>query len=283
MWNLNIRKSVRNLRPEELSRLRGAFDKMMKIKDDRGYGALAGIHGLPLPISCKHGESDLGLDPNFRLFLPWHRAYLYVFELYLQDAASDPNITVPYWDWSNDTFREDGIPKAYSDPNVDGAPNPLSMYRVELPPLPVGIDLGRFIDTTECPKSLSFDTHREPNEPFAPPLPTSAQVQRVLGLRDYGDFSDGLEDLHNQVHGYVGGRCGDMSHVPFAAFDPIFWAHHCMIDRLFYLWQLDTRHTIPLSLYNTVLRPFELTVQQVLNIYQLGYDYASQQHLVSMK
>jgi tyrosinase len=279
---LNIRKSVRNLSQEELSKLRVAFDKMMKIKDDRGYGAMAGIHGLPLPISCKHGESDprFGLDPNFRLFLPWHRAYLYWFELYLQDAASDPTITIPYWDWSSDTFREEGVPKAYSDPTVDGALNPLFKYHVELPS---GIDLSRYIDTTRCPKSLIFDTHREPNLPTAPRLPTTTDVQRVLARRDYGDFSDGLERLHNRVHGYVGGECGDMSHVPFSAFDPIFWAHHSMIDKLFYQWQLDTKHSIPLSLHDQVLRPFELTVGQVMNTYELGYDYASQQQLVNMR
>lgn len=28
-----------------------------------------------------------------------------------------------------------------------------------------------------------------------------------------------------------------MSSVPVAAFDPVFWLHHCNIDRLFYLWQ----------------------------------------------
>jgi tyrosinase len=278
--NLNIRKSVRNLTSDELSALRISFEKMMKIKDDRGFAVMAGIHGLPLPISCKHGESDTIPDPNFRLFLPWHRAYLYWFELYLQDAAADSTVTVPWWDWTSNASRQEGIPRAFSDPKVDGRPNPLFMYHVELPQ---GTDLSGFIAETGCPKSLIFDTHREPGLPFAPTLPTTAEVEEVLSRRDYGDFSDGMEDIHNRVHGYVGGLCGDMSHVPFAAFDPIFWAHHSMIDRLFQLWQLDARHSVPLSLRNQVLRPFELTVGDVLNIYELGYDYASQQLLVNMR
>jgi tyrosinase len=276
---LNIRKSVRNLSPDELKKLREAFDKMMNIKDDRGYGAIAGIHGLPLPISCVHSEKDVETDPNFRLFPLWHRAYLYIFELALQDAARDPNITMPYWDWSVEAFRREGIPKAFSDPTVDGSPNPLFKYHVKLPPT----DLSRFIDTTQCSKSLEFDTHRETNARFGPSLPTDADVKRVLAQKDYGFFSDGLEDIHNRVHGYVGGRCGDMSNIAFAAYDPIFWAHHCTIDRLFYIWQLDTQHTIPLSVRDTVLKPFELTVGKVLTIYQLGYDYAGQQALVSMR
>jgi tyrosinase len=277
--HLNIRKSVRNLSPHELKKLREAFDKMMKIKDDRGYGAIAGIHGLPLPISCVHGERSVETDPSFRLFPLWHRAYLYIFELALQDAAVDHTITIPYWDWSVEAFRKEGIPKAFSDPTIDdGSPNPLFKFHVKLPP---NTDLSRFTQATQCPKSLQFDTHREPHSRFSPRLPTDAHVKRVLAEKDYGFFSDALEQIHNSVHGYVGGRCGDMSHVPFAAFDPIFWAHHSMIDRLFYLWQLDTHHTIPLSVRDTVLKPFELTVGKVLNIYRLGYDYAGQQQLVS--
>jgi tyrosinase len=277
---LNLRKSVRNLNPQELRKLREAFDKMMKIKDDRGYAAIAGIHGLPLPISCVHAERRVDTDPNFRLFPLWHRAYLYIFELALQDAAFDDTMTIPYWDWSVKAFRKEGIPKAFSDPTANNrSPNPLFKFHVKLPPT----DLSRFIDTTQCPKSLEFDTHREPNTRFGPGLPTDADVKRVLAQKDYGFFSDGLEEIHNRVHGYVGGRCGDMAYPAFSSYDPIFWAHHSMIDRLFYLWQLDTHHTIPLSVRDTVLKPFELTVGKVLRTSRLGYDYAGQQALVSMR
>ena len=60
-----------------------------------------------------------------------------------------------------------------------------------------------------------------------------------------------------------------------AAWDPIFWSHHCMIDRLWYVWQL--RHgvnNITPALLPMVLQPFGLTVQEVLSINTLGYEYA---------
>ena len=66
-----------------------------------------------------------------------------------------------------------------------------------------------------------------------------------------------------------------MSYVSFAAYDPIFWSHHCMIDRIFWLWQLRDRRSLPLCLYDQVLDPFNLTVRDVLDVYQLDYDYAS--------
>lgn len=51
-----------------------------------------------------------------------------------------------------------------------------------------------------------------------------------------------LEQIHNSIHVYVGGSSvkegyGHMMFPEVAAFDPIFWMHHCNIDRLFHLWQ----------------------------------------------
>ncbi|KAF5586322.1 tyrosinase precursor (monophenol monooxygenase) [Fusarium pseudocircinatum] len=51
--------------------------------------------------------------------------------------------------------------------------------------------------------------------------------------------SGSIEDLHNGYHGTIGGSggSGHMSWIETSAFDPIFWMHHCQIDRLFAVWQ----------------------------------------------
>ncbi|KAH7125927.1 hypothetical protein EDB81DRAFT_698386 [Dactylonectria macrodidyma] len=51
-----------------------------------------------------------------------------------------------------------------------------------------------------------------------------------------------LEYIHNNVHNFTGGQdlnngLGQMSDVPVAAFDPVFWLHHTQIDRLLAIWQ----------------------------------------------
>ncbi|KAL4924110.1 tyrosinase [Aspergillus undulatus] len=46
-----------------------------------------------------------------------------------------------------------------------------------------------------------------------------------------------IEFIHNNVHWWAGGDGGHMSQIPVATFDPIFWLHHCNIDRLFAIWQ----------------------------------------------
>ena len=68
---------------------------------------------------------------------------------------------------------------------------------------------------------------------------------------------------------------GTMGLIPLAAYDPIFWAHHAMIDRLWYLWQLANPGANPdARLLDTALEPFAMTVRQTLDIATLGYDYA---------
>jgi tyrosinase len=60
-----------------------------------------------------------------------------------------------------------------------------------------------------------------------------------------------------------------------AAFDPLFFAHHAMIDRLWYLWQV--RHGnggIPRSLLDLELPPFGRRFADVLDVQALGYEYA---------
>lgn len=49
---------------------------------------------------------------------------------------------------------------------------------------------------------------------------------------------DSLESLHDNVHALLGGLDGHMTIVPFSAFDPLFFLHHCNVDRIFALWQV---------------------------------------------
>ncbi len=236
---------METLSASQLQTLRRAFAAVQVIGDDRGYGYWAGIHGLPLPTYCQHGT---------RLFLPWHRAYLYFFELALRDQV--PEAALTWWDWTSPASHTSGIPAAFAQASVGGRPNPL--YRAQIPPA---------ARTNGQPRQTS----RGPGSPTE--LPTPAAVQQLLALPDYLDFQAQLEDFHGTIHGWVGGTMGT---IPRAAFDPIFWAHHGMIDRLWRLWQI--RHpTVPMpsDLMNRALPPFPMTVAETLDIKALGYRYAS--------
>jgi tyrosinase len=239
---LRHRRSARRLTAGQQAAFREAITEAQKVGDDRGYQYWAGVHGLPLPKYCVHGEE---------LFLPWHRAYLYFFEKALQDLV--PGVTLPWWDWTN---HAEGVPGPYARKRVNGRKNPL----FDSPIQPSGRANPSQTRTT-----------RTPGGPDA--LPSGPEVEAVLRNSDFFTFQNQLEDLHGGVHVWTGGTMGS---VPTAAYDPLFWAHHCMIDRLWYLWQL--RHPgagVPASLLNRALAPFPMTVRETLDVTQLGYDYAA--------
>ena len=241
---LRARRNVERLTPAQLALLRQAFRDAYRISDERGYGYHAGIHGLPLPISCTHGSD---------LFLPWHRAYLYFFELSLRDLV--PDVTVPWWNWSSVAARQIGIPPAYGSRRVDGSTNPLHSAAV-----PASARQG----------GQPTRTSRSPGSPASLPIPQA--VERILNLGDFLDFQSQLESVHNGIHVWVGGT---MSAVPWAAYDPLFWAHHAMIDRLWRIWQ--ARHTSggpPRGILQSALPPFDMTVADTLDVRTLGYEYA---------
>jgi tyrosinase len=254
------RRSVAKLTAPQLRHVRDAYAWTQSVSDDRGYQYHAGIHGLPLPIYCQHSTSQRFAS----LFLPWHRAYLYFFERALRDRV--PTLAQPWWDWTAPSPRNRGIPDAYAEREVAGDRNPLHSVRIN----PVAMREAR-----RAGLDLPAQTRRQPGLPGTR-LPTADEVDELLGIADFFTFSRVLEDLHGAVHVYVGGETGHMSQVPLAAYDPIFWAHHSMIDRIWRIWEL--RHPPPnftADYLGTALRPFPLTVAQVLSVRALGYDYAS--------
>jgi tyrosinase len=50
-----------------------------------------------------------------------------------------------------------------------------------------------------------------------------------LGPRADPRAFDSLESVHGQIHGMCG-RNGHMAAVDYAAFDPVFWLHHCNVS-----------------------------------------------------
>jgi tyrosinase len=210
------------------------------------------------------------------LFLPWHRAYLYFLEKALQDQV--PNVTMPYWDWRSNSRAEEKLPKALDDETVDGEPNPLNRYYINYPSSGVTRYTRRFAGQF---------TRGQIN------LPSTEQVDEVLDTPDnhFEDFSERLRNIHNRVHLWTGGNIrengqiiqGDMTVKLFAAFDPIFFVHHCMIDRLWWIWQKKNGiDEIPDYYRDMALAPFEnSTVERMLDIYALGYDYAEDKEIVT--
>ena len=249
---LQHRKSVDGLSEAQLSDFRRAFGEVQALGDERGFAHHAGIHGLPLPMYCQHGN---------QLFLPWHRAYLYFFELALRDRV--PTVSLPWWDWASPSARASGVPQAYAAERAEGESNPLFSFAIP----EVARQQGSRLLEGEPPRR----TFREPMRPAE--LPTPEQVEDLLAAPNFLDFNARAENLHNWVHVWIRRTTAE---VPWAAYDPLFWAHHAIIDRLWRLWQLRNPETnLDRALLRQALPPFNMIVEDTLDSTALGYEYAS--------
>jgi len=276
---VKLRKSVTALADSELASLRAVFLAVMNISDDRGFQHYAGIHGLPLPGYCVHHDAA-GVFGNLQsgpLFLPWHRAYLYFFELALRDQDPAHAVTLPWWDWTTDPAQPSVVPDAYSAPGASGQPNPLFSGPISAIPDSQwqGVQQQLLQDTGVDPGALPAQTFRQPGQlPAAPPArPAPQDVAEAMAAPDFVDFSQQIERIHDGVHVWVGGT---MSEIPVAAYDPLFYAHHVMIDRLWRIWQQQHPGAGPPARYlSAPLPPFpSLTVSGTLDVNTLGYEYA---------
>jgi tyrosinase len=236
----------------------GAMNQAQQLSDNRGYNYIAGFHGAP-SWYCWHHQINPRTPLQARLFLPWHRAYLWWLEQDLQDRV--PAVALPWWDWT--TVAR--IPGAYAARRLADQSNPLYGTRASVPSAQPPINRRTRRAPGRNPQArLPLTTDLVTNDPRRP---------GVLEDTDWASFSDRLEDLHDHVHGWVGGDMGD---VTTAAYDPIFFAHHCMIDRIWYLWQV--RHGnggVPRDLLDLELIPFGKRFRDVLDVQRLGYEYAA--------
>lgn len=267
---------------------RGRYDDFVEVH----LNAMAVMNGHHPGQSWGHMAAAFG---------PWHRVLLHQFELELRDI--DAGVALPYWDWPTDHTTSSPIwgldllggegqgldGKVVDGPFAgDGGAWPL---RVLDDPASDAPYLTRFMGRADNARVL----------------PTAAMVQSVLNVTPYDSmpWEDMMRDqsdpsqwtgfrirleivLHNLVHRWVGGAMVAMT----SPNDPVFWLHHCNIDRLWSDWirgNQDQTPYLPLSggpqghnLYDTMIfhapgepapwhgdaRPVD-----VLDHHALGYRY----------
>lgn len=307
------RKSAFDLSPAEAQKLKDAYAALRDLSvkdpnDPRGWRQQANVHCY----YCSGGYDSLGTEIHGGWwFLPWHRCYLYMHERILGALIGDPDFRLPYWDW--DTIPDGApnsrrtIPPVYNAPSTQiGPPASLSVANslfdrtrgaTSANLIPNGIvgkvammsamcETGeRFTGGPEQMGSLESNPHgpvhiwtgdprTNPNQ--AAPFGCFFPVDVPYDPKDPNSYPADVSQI-------VG--CTDMGVLGTAAQDPIFFAHHCNIDRLWDIWlQIpQPEHTNPTdpnwlgtgwSFYDENKNWVTIAVNQVLDEEKnLGYSY----------
>jgi tyrosinase len=246
---MNIRKDINSLSEAELLAFRQALSALQNEASGENYQYLAGLHGLPNPSNCPHHLPE---------FLPWHRLYLNHFERSLQ--RHNPSITLPYWNWASDKSITEGIPeilKSTTFINSQGVEesNPLFQAAVEFE--------NR---TTSRNPSSSSDLQFLANQ-----VDVAKEEKQFFSPQSDSDFTSALEMPHDWLHGWVG---NDMGIIAYSAFDPIFWLHHCNVDRFWAEWQVANPNVvISEELLAVTLPVYSQRIGDTLDFKSLGVTY----------
>lgn len=146
---------------------------------------------------------------NSNIFLPWHRVYLQYFEDQLK--AINPEVTIPYWDWTDDwatnsqLFRDaSGGSTGLFGLNVSGS---------------VWINPATGVKYTR-----GFTTETQP---------TQTLINNIVSQTNFSTHRSNLEiGPHNTGHRRIGGTMASM----VSPADPIFYLHHSMVDKVWNDW-----------------------------------------------
>ncbi len=209
---LRIRRNIIELNPAEIATFRAGFGAMqgLGVLDIRSVEFQANVHGAPWGWEEAYPVFPPGVDIYWNQcqhgnahFLTWHRWYLLYWEEIVRQLCGDGAFNLPYWD----VVTQGYIPSAFRIP----ADSTNSLYNSSrLPALNSG----------------------------------TAQISNVhnqcIDYLSFGSFSgssgleDGLEkNPHNMVHNQIGGWFGDVER---AGRDPLFFLHHCNVDRYWHCW-----------------------------------------------
>ncbi|MBK4734962.1 tyrosinase family protein [Noviherbaspirillum pedocola] len=184
-------------------------------------------------------------------FLAWHRGYLYYLERQLRTVSGDNSLNLPYWDY----YSYPRMPAEFLDSSTG---NPLYVSQR------TGSNVYNALTLTPFGSSV-WNFQRGTTNAFEPQLESAP---------------------HNPVHNLIGGYMANINTSPM---DPIFYLHHCNIDRLWHAWALPDGKGIPYTTnpYNSSTSSSYwagsftyasgLTMSRYMTYYPgwLGYDYAN--------
>ncbi len=240
--------------------------KAKSSSDHISWASFAAIHGNASNFNlCPHGNW---------YFLPWHRAFLLMYERTVRQLTGNNDFALPYWDWTNN--RQ--MPAAFTQPTFNGNPNSLFEPQRDASPTDSLTDeiVGQSVINTILGQT-DFETFGT-SRPRRNGSPQDSLDQSWINCEFCGDSGTLESNPHNNVHNFVGGLMGSSQ----SALDPIFMMHHCNIDRIWALWNANSQNssdplwtnmTFQQNFYNPDGSFYSPKVSDLYSPEALGYTY----------
>lgn len=291
-WNVNTPQGKANLDAMNI-----AFKKMREMGCEKGVSWYyqGAIHNIPDEINgknvlcgvyqtskdklwawgdCTHKRNSESAALNFLL---WHRMYIWYLEKIVRELSGKKDFAIPYWNYGGVTVADNIMPKETRDKS--GSLYTAARYSV--------LNNGK-----EIPDNLLKNIQMSLKElKTNPSFAGSAGFSRSLEGAPHGfmhdliggEYATPTESYYNEI--YQKQYSGLMANVPSAGFDPIFWLHHSMIDRIWESWDVSAYGQRP-SLEQLKANPWTYefiapngdhityTMEEVYNIvFDLDYKY----------
>lgn len=195
------------------------------------------------PFYCKHSVYS---------FIAWHAPYVFQFELMLNkyNESSDKSyITLPWIDLTDFSadyhfMNETEIKVLYEGKRIT-IENPLAGAYYYVNGVRTKTTRNGFLSPTTRKQRMQLNIVRK-------------ELGRAMCAPNYEMFSSTagdkvnytpLETPHNSLHDIIGGKNGNMASVDISAFDPIFWLHHCNMDRYYWNWTYEITNRFSHPIY----------------------------------
>ncbi|MCP2027889.1 hypothetical protein L1276_003049 [Flavobacterium sp. HSC-32F16] len=281
----------------DLEAMNTAFKKMREMGCEKGLSWYyqGAIHNIPPVINGKNNLcpeyqtmkdklwawSDCTHDRSVNAslnFLLWHRMYIWYLEKIVRELSGKKDFALPYWNYGSiektDNFMAEPIRDKSGSLYIASRYSILNNGQSILPGQVNQIQLS--LNELKTNPSFTGNAGFSENLEQAP----HGFMHNLIG----GGYAKPSESYYNEIY-QKQNFSGLMANVPSAGFDPVFWLHHSMIDRIWESWDVSIYGQRPtLEQLKANPWPYEFiapngdhityTMEEVYNIvFNLDYKY----------
>jgi len=285
-----VRPAAQYVDDTYVAKYKKALSKMKALPPDdpRSFTQQANVHCA----YCNDAYHQVGFPKidykvhDSWLFFPFHRWYLYFYERILGSLINDPDFSIPYWNWDN-PYGGMVIPSIFTDTNSPLYDPRRNIYHQ--PPTLVNLDYNKNDQVCLNPKQQISNNLATMYKSVV----SSGTPSLFLGTSYRGGGEPGcpgsLERVpHTPVHVWAGDtrqpHLEDLGVFYSAARDPLFYAHHANVDRMWNIWRTlpgkkrvnfkdNDWLTSSFYFYDENKNLVRVTVKDSLDTTKLGYVY----------